>query len=162
MSRKISPCLWFDGQAEEASRFYVSVFPNSKITQIEKYVTETPSNKPVGSVMTVSFELDGNEFLALNGGPYFKFNEAISLMIPCKDQKEIDYYYAKLSADPNAEMCGWLKDKFGISWQLIPKDFDAWMKTADSEKKKNAMKALLDMKRINVMDLEKAAKGKRG
>ncbi len=157
---KITPCLWFDGEAEAAAKFYVSVFPNSKIKQVEKYVVDTPSNKPVGSVMTVTFELNGNEFMALNGGPYFKINEAVSMMIPCKDQKEMNYYYAKLSSDPNAEVCGWLKDKFGVSWQLNPKDFDKMMKSLSPEKKKRTMKALLEMKRLDMAKLKEIAKGK--
>ncbi|MEW6749236.1 MAG: VOC family protein [Candidatus Micrarchaeota archaeon] len=158
--RKIVPCLWFDGEAEEAARFYVSVFPNSRITHIERYIVDTPSNKPVGSVMTVAFELDGNEFMALNGGPYFKFNEAISLMIPCEGQEEIDHYYDKLSAEPKAEICGWLKDRFGLSWQLIPKKFDELMKSAEPEKRRDIMKALLEMKRIDMSELERVAKRK--
>lgn len=158
--KKIVPCLWFDNEAEEAARFYVSIFPDSKIKQIEKYVTETPSNKPVGSVMTVTFELDGNEFMALNGGDYFKINEAVSWMITCKDQKEIDHYYEKLSADPNAEICGWLKDKFGVSWQLIPQEYDKMMNSWTPEQKKRAMKALLEMKRIDMQKLQETAEGK--
>lgn len=157
---KISPCLWFDNEAEEAAKFYVSIFPNSKIKSIEKYATETPSNKPVGSVMTVTFELDGNEFMGLNGGPYFKLSEAVSFMIPCENQKEVDYYYEKLSAQPEAEMCGWLKDKFGVSWQLVPKEFDEFMNSLNEEKKKKTMEALLEMKRINFDELKKAAEGK--
>jgi predicted 3-demethylubiquinone-9 3-methyltransferase (glyoxalase superfamily) len=160
-SRKIAPCLWFDNEAEQAARFYVSVFPNSKIKHIEKYSVDTPSNKPLGSVMTVTFELDGNEFMALNGGPFFKFNEAVSLIVPCENQKEIDYYYKKLSADPKAEICGWLRDKFGLSWQLIPKGFDKMMKSTNSEKKKRLMKALLEMKRIDMDKLERVAKEKK-
>ena len=158
--RRITPCLWFDNEAEQAAKFYVSVFPSSKIKHVERYSVDTPSNKPIGSVMTVTFQLDGNEFMALNGGAYFTFNEAVSLMIPCENQKEINYYYKKLSADPKAEMCGWLKDKFGLSWQLIPKEFDKIMRSTGSEKKKRAMKALLKMKRIDVKKLRIAAAGK--
>lgn len=110
--------------------------------------------------MTVAFELDGNEFMALNGGPYFKFNEAISLMIPCEGQEEIDHYYDKLSAEPKAEICGWLKDRFGLSWQLIPKKFDELMKSAEPEKRRDIMKALLEMKRIDMSELERVAKRK--
>jgi len=157
--KKITPCLWFDGEAEPAAMFYVSVFPNSKIKHIEKYAVDTPSNKPIGSVMTVTFELDGNEFMALNGGPYFKLNEAVSLMIPCENQKEVEYYYNKLSAVPESEMCGWLKDKFGLSWQLIPKEFDKLMGSLDPEKKERVMKALLEMKRIDINELENVANG---
>lgn len=156
---KITPCLWFDHQAEEAAAFYVSVFPNSRIKHVEKYVVDTPSNKPIGSVMTVTFELDGNEFMALNGGPFFRFNEAISLMIPCKDQKDIDYYYEKLSAVPDAEICGWLKDKYGLSWQLNPKAFDEWMESADPKGKKNLMQALLSMKKLDLAALKRAFDG---
>ena len=159
--KRITPCLWFDSEGEEAAKFYVSIFPNSKIKHIEKYTTETPSNKPIGSVMTVTFELDGNEFMALNGGSFFKLNEAISLIIPCKDQKEMDYYYDKLSADPKSEICGWLKDKYGLSWQVVPENFDKMMSSTDEKGKARMMKALLDMGRINLAELEKAAKGKK-
>ncbi|MGV8142180.1 MAG: VOC family protein [Candidatus Pacearchaeota archaeon] len=155
MSKKIIPCLWFDNSAEDAAKFYVSVFPNSKINHVEKYSTETPSEKPIGSVMTVTFSLDGNEFMALNGGPMFKLSEAVSFMIECKDQKEIDYYYKKLSHHPESEVCGWLKDKFGLSWQLIPKDFDKMMSRLDSAKKKRVMSVLMEMKRIDMKKLDK-------
>lgn len=154
--QKITPCLWFDSKAEEAAKFYVSIFPNSKINHVERYNVDTPSHKPIGSVMTVTFSLSGNEFMGLNGGPFFKLTEAVSFMIECKDQKEIDYYYNKLSHDPKAEICGWLKDKFGLSWQLIPKGFDKLMGGMDAEKKKRAMEALMKMKRINLKELEEA------
>ena len=293
---KITPCLWFDNEAEEAAKFYVSIFPNSKIKYNEKYTTETPSNKPIGSVMTVTFELDGNEFMGLNGGDYFKinpsvsftincksveevdnlweklsrdgkvlmelaeypfskkygwledkygvswqlivredkqkimpslmfiqenngmakeaidfytnifknskvvesaeyeegegntkgylkysrfsldgkdfiamdggvnhkfnFNEAISFIITCKNQEEIDYYYDKLSAVPEAEVCGWLKDKYGVSWQLIPEGYDEMMNSLDEENKKKVMEALLKMKRIDMNELERAREEK--
>ena len=155
---KISPCIWFNDQAEEAANFYAKVFPNSKILHIEKYSTETPSNKSIGSVMTVTIDIDGNEFMLLNGGDYFKVNEAISFIIECKDQEEINYYYDNLSADPNAEMCGWLKDKYGVSWQLITKDFDKLMESADDDGKKRIMEALMEMRRIDISVLEEAAK----
>jgi predicted 3-demethylubiquinone-9 3-methyltransferase (glyoxalase superfamily) len=146
---KISPCLWFDNEAQEAANFYVSVFKNSKILETSNYTTETPSDKPIGSVLTVTFELDGQEFMALNGGPLFKFTEAMSLIIYCKDQDEIDYFYEQLSAVPEAEVCGWLKDKYGVSWQLVTRDMnDLW-------DNKEVMKALLKMKRINVNELKK-------
>lgn len=148
---KITPCLWFDNEAEEAARFYVSVFPNSRIKHLEKYSTETPSNKPVGSVLTVTFDLNGNEFTALNGGPDFKITEAISFVIECKNQEEIDTYYEKLSAVPESEVCGWLKDKYGVSWQLV---------TPDVEKlcgKKEVMDELLKMKRLDVNKLREIA-----
>ena len=123
-TQKIAPCLWFDSQAEEAANFYVSVFKNSKITSVAKYTKagqETHKKRP-GSVMTVEFELDGQPFTALNGGPDFKFNEAVSLQVPCRNQDEIDHYWNKLSkgGDPKAQQCGWLKDKYGLSWQVVP------------------------------------------
>ena len=126
---------------------------------VEKYLTETPSNKPIGSVLTVTFELDGNEFMTLNGGPEFKPNEAISFIIPCDDQEEIDYFYDKLSAHEDSEICGWLKDKYGISWQLIPRNFDEMMENATDDAKARIMNALLKMKRMVVSELEDAFKG---
>ncbi len=155
--KNITPCLWFDNEAEDAANFYVSVFPNSKILEVEKYQVETPSNKPIGSVMTVTYSLNGNEFMALNGGTYFKITEAVSFMIECADQKELDYYYDKLSSEPSAEVCGWLKDKFGVSWQLIPARYLDLVKNADEDKKTRIMKALMEMKRLDVTELEKAA-----
>jgi len=155
--KKLSPCLWFDNEAQQAAEFYVSVFPDSKIQHVEKYTVDTPSDKPIGSVMSVTFEIAGTEFMTLNGGPVFKISEAVSFMVPCKDQKEVDYYYEKLSANPEAEVCGWLKDKFGVSWQLIPDDFDRMMRTIDAEKKAKVMKVLLGMKRIDLAELKRAA-----
>jgi predicted 3-demethylubiquinone-9 3-methyltransferase (glyoxalase superfamily) len=156
--KTITPCLWFDSQAEEAVKFYISVFPNSKINHIERYgeSASPASGMKKGSVMTVTFTLNGNDFMALNGGPAFKFSEAISFITECEDQKEMDYYYKKLSAVPEAEQCGWLKDKFGISWQLIPKGFEKMMENTDSKKKEKMMAALLKMKRINIKKLEQA------
>jgi predicted 3-demethylubiquinone-9 3-methyltransferase (glyoxalase superfamily) len=148
--QKISPMLWFDNQAEEAAEFYTSVFKNSKITNTTKYTAETPSNKPIGSVLTVSFQIEGQDFSAINGGTNFKFNEAISLVITCEDQAEIDYYWEKLSAVPEAEICGWLKDKYGVSWQVVPKDIGGLMKNPA------AMKALLKMKKLIIADLQNA------
>jgi predicted 3-demethylubiquinone-9 3-methyltransferase (glyoxalase superfamily) len=157
---KITPCLWFDNEAEEVAKFYISVFPNSRIKHIEKYPVETPSNKPIGSVMTVIFELDGNEFMGLNGGDYFKITEAISFIINCKNQEEINYYYDKLSAVPEAEICGWLKDKYGVSWQLISEEYDEMMNYLDEEKKKKVMEALLKMKRIDMDELKRVSEEK--
>lgn len=156
--KKITPCLWFDNEAEAAAKHYISIFPNSKIKHIEKYTVDTPSNKKIGSVMTVSLNLDGNEFLLLNGGTFFKLSEAVSFIINCKDQKEIDYFYNKLSADPKSEVCGWIKDKFGVSWQLITKEFEKIMSTTSAEKNKEVMTALLQMKRINIDQLKSIAK----
>jgi predicted 3-demethylubiquinone-9 3-methyltransferase (glyoxalase superfamily) len=156
--KQITPCIWLDNEAEEAANFYVSIFPNSKITGIDRYITESPSNKPIGSVLTVAFELNGSSFMTLNGGPEFKANEAISFIVPCKDQEEIDYYYEKLSHFPESEICGWLKDKYGVSWQLVPENYEEIVANASEEGKKRVMEALLEMKRINVSDLEQAAR----
>jgi predicted 3-demethylubiquinone-9 3-methyltransferase (glyoxalase superfamily) len=159
--QKITPCLWFDHQAEEAAHFYVSIFKNSKINHIERYGKSgsEASGMPLGKVMTVTFNLNGNEFMGLNGGPIFKFSEAVSFMIECEDQKEMDHYYEKLSADPKAEQCGWIKDKFGLSWQLIPKGFAKLMEGTDAKKKEKIMAALMKMKRIDMKKLEDAGKG---
>jgi len=143
--QKIVPFLWFDGKAEEAAKFYVSVFKNSKITHI------TPE---VGGVAQwVSFELDGQEFYALNGGPQFKFSEAISFFVNCEGQEEVDYLWKKLTAVPEAEQCGWLKDKYGISWQIIPKQLSEYLQ---KDKTGKVMQAMLKMKKIIVADLKKA------
>jgi predicted 3-demethylubiquinone-9 3-methyltransferase (glyoxalase superfamily) len=157
MADKIGTCLWFDDQAEEAAKFYTSIFKNSKIHTTTHYTEEMsgPSNKPVGSVMTVSFELEGRPFLALNGGPIFKFNESISLIVNCKDQEEIDYYWSNLTADGGEEsMCGWLKDKFGLSWQITPENWEEIMK-GDSEKAKKALGALMQMKKFDLAEIER-------
>src|SRR6185369_10869121 len=119
---KITPFLWFDKQAEEATKYYINIFPDAKILETTYYAADNPSNLPKGSVMTISFELDGQNFTALNGGPVFTFNEAISFSVACKDQAEIDRYWAALSAVPESEQCGWCKDKFGLSWQIIPEN----------------------------------------
>ena len=158
----MTPCLWFDHQAEEAAKFYVSIFKNSKINHIERYGKSgaEASGMSVGKVMTVTFSLDGNDFMGLNGGPIFKFSEAISFMIECEGQKEIDHYYNKLSAHPESEQCGWIKDKFGLSWQLIPKGFSKLMENTDEKKKERIMAALMKMKRIDMNKLEDAGNGK--
>ena len=151
----IAICLWFDDNAEEAVNFYLTVFKNSKILNTAKYSVETPSNKPIGSVMTIDFELNGQKFIALNWWPFFKFSEAVSFVIYCNDQKEIDYYYEKLSSIKEAEMCGWLKDKFGVSWQLVTPDIDEMMTWKNAEK---VMSELLKMKRIDVNKLRELSK----
>ncbi len=150
--QKITPCLWFDTQAEEAANFYVSVFKDGKLGAINRYDEESAkaSGQPAGTVLTVQFEVNGMEFLGLNGGPAFKFNEAVSFMINCDDQDEIDYYWAKLSAVPESEQCGWLKDKFGVSWQVAPKNMDELVSTPA------AMKAMLSMKKIDIQALRDA------
>ncbi|MFL5594116.1 MAG: VOC family protein [Gemmatimonadaceae bacterium] len=161
---RISPCLWFDDQAEDAARFYTGVFKNSRITTITRYGSagfET-HQRPAGSVMTVAFELDGQPFTALNGGPLFKFNEAVTLQVNCENQKEIDYYWEKLTAggDPKAQQCGWLKDKFGLSWQVTPENMDDYFKDEKSPGAKRAMEAMLEMKKIDVAKIERAYEGK--
>jgi predicted 3-demethylubiquinone-9 3-methyltransferase (glyoxalase superfamily) len=149
--QKITPFLWFDTQAEEAARFYVSVFKHSEIGVVTRYGEAGPG--PKGSVMTVSFKLDGTEFTALNGGSHFKFNESISFVVTCKSQQEIDDYWAKLTAGGSPSQCGWLKDKFGLSWQVVPEGI------AELVKHPLAMKAMMEMSKLDVARLEQAAKG---
>ncbi len=160
---KISPCLWFDNQAEEAAKFYTSVFKNSKINQISRYGKEgfEIHGRPAGSVMTVAFELNGQSFTALNGGPMFKFNEAMSLQVDCKTQEEVDYFWDRLSegGDAKAQVCGWLKDRYGVSWQIVPTLLGELMSSGDPARSDRVMKALLQMKKLDVAALEKAAEG---
>jgi predicted 3-demethylubiquinone-9 3-methyltransferase (glyoxalase superfamily) len=151
---KITPFLWFDTQAEEAARFYVSVFPNSKIVKIARYGEAGPG--PAGSVMTVAFELDGQPFIALNGGPHYKFTEAISFSVNCKTQSEVDEYWTKLSEGGEEGPCGWLKDKFGLSWQVNPTILGEMLSDPDPEKAKLVMGAMLKMKKIDIAELKKA------
>lgn len=150
--QKITPCLWFDNEAEEAANYYISVFPDSKINEVVKYTTETPSNKPIGSVLLVNFEINGQPFTALNGGPAFKISEAVSFQVFCKDQAEIDRYWEKLSSVPESEVCGWCKDKFGVSWQIVPENIQELVN------KEAGMKAMLEMKKIDIAKLQEAAK----
>jgi predicted 3-demethylubiquinone-9 3-methyltransferase (glyoxalase superfamily) len=157
---RISPCLWFDGQAEEAAKYYVGIFRNARINKITRYSSagfET-HHKAAGSVMTVEFELDGQRFTALNGGPEFTFNEAVSFEINCDSQKDIDYYWEKLSAggDPNAQVCGWLKDRYGLSWQVIPSNMADFFKDEESPGAKAVMEAMLTMKKIDIDTLKHA------
>jgi predicted 3-demethylubiquinone-9 3-methyltransferase (glyoxalase superfamily) len=156
--KKISVCLWFDGQAEEAAEFYVSVFKDARILEVTRYgaASAAASGRKKGSVMTVSFELEGQRFLALNGGPQFKFSPAISLIVGCKSQKKIDRLWDALSADPKAEQCGWLKDKFGVSWQIVPADLSDLLTGKDERKTERATKALLGMKKLDAEVLRKA------
>ena len=160
---KIAPCLWFDDRAEEAARFYVGIFKSSKILDVSHYSEAgyEVHGRPAGSVMTVSFELDGQRFTALNGGPLFKFNEAISFQISCDTQEEVDHYWSKLSAggDPNAQQCGWLKDKFGLSWQVVPTALPKLLMDPDPAKSKRAMDAMLEMKKLDIAKLERAHAG---
>src|SRR3970040_767565 len=160
ISQKITPCLWFDDQAEEAATFYVSIFKNSKITSIARYskAGQEIHGRPPGSVMTVSFELDGQPFTALNGGPVFTFNEAVSLQVQCDTQTEVDYYWDKLSkgGDPNAQQCGWLKDKYGLwSWQVVPTVLPEMLKDHESARAQRAMDALLRMKKLDIGELQR-------
>lgn len=161
--QKIVPCLWFDDQGEDAAKFYIAIFPNSKITKTSHYTEagkEVHGQKP-GSVMTVAFELNGQEFTALNAGPIFKFNEAVSFQIMCETQAEVDHYWDSLSAggDPNAQQCGWLKDKFGLSWQVTPTALPRLFSDPDSAKTGRVMNAMLKMKKIDIGELERAAEG---
>ena len=152
---KIIPCLWFDGKAEEAAKFYTSVFKDSKIKEVTHYGDAGPG--PKGSVLTVAFELDGNELLALNGGPEFKFNEALSLIVECKNQDEIDYYWEKLRTGGGQEVeCGWLKDKYGLFWQVTPKALPEMLADKDQKKADRVMTAMLGMKKIELETLEHA------
>ncbi|HEY6200441.1 MAG TPA: VOC family protein [Candidatus Binatia bacterium] len=157
--QKITPCLWFDKNAEEAVKFYTSIFKNSKILNISRY-TEAGyevHHMAAGTVLTVEFELNGQTFTALNGGPVFKFNEAISFQVSCASQQEVDYYWEKLSegGDRSAQQCGWLKDKFGVSWQVVPKILGELLK--DGKKADKVMQALLQMKKLDVKRLQEAA-----
>lgn len=161
--QKITPCLWFDTQAEEAARFYCGIFPNSQIRHISHYgeAGHEIHRKPAGSVLTVAFELDGQGFTALNGGPDFRFNEAISLQVGCATQEELDRYWDKLSAggDQAAQQCGWLKDKYGLSWQIVPAALTEMMCDADPEKSGRVMAALLQMKKLDIATLKRAYDG---
>jgi len=155
--RPISPFLWFDTQAEDAAKHYVSIFSNSKILKVSRYGDAGPG--PKGSVLTVTFDLDGQRFTALNGGPRFKFTEAISFVIDCKTQEEVDHFWSKLSAGGEESQCGWLKDKFGLSWQVIPTVLGELITDPDPAKSKRAMEAMLKMKKIDIAALRKAHDG---
>jgi len=160
---RITPCLWFADEAEEAARFYTGIFPNSGITTITRYGTAgfEVHHRPAGSVMTVAFELDGQAFTALNGGPVFTFNEAVSLEVRCETQEEIDYYWERLSegGDPKAQQCGWLKDRFGLSWQVVPTGMEEMMADPGSPGAQRAMEAMLRMKKLDVAELRRAHDG---
>ena len=161
--QRITPCLWFDDEGEEAARFYTGIFKNSRITAITRYPEAgfDVHGRPAGSVMVVAFELDGHAFTALNGGPAFTFNEAVSLQVNCETQDEIDYYWEKLSAggDPKAQVCGWLKDRYGLSWQVVPTEMDDMMKDHTSPEAQRAMEAMLQMKKIDLAELRSAYRG---
>ncbi len=158
MMQKITPCLWFDNQAEEAVNFYVSVFKNSKIGKIARYgeAGAKVSGRPKGTVMTVTFQLDGQEFMALNGGPVSTFSPAISFIVNCETQEEIDEFWKKLSEGGEIEQCGWLKDKFGVSWQIVPTVLGKMMQDKDAWKSERVMAALLQMKKLDIEGLRQA------
>jgi predicted 3-demethylubiquinone-9 3-methyltransferase (glyoxalase superfamily) len=158
--QKITPCLWFDDRAQAAAEFYIGIFPNSKILHISHYGEAGTEihGKPAGSVLAVAFELNGQMFTALNGGPTFKFNEAISFQVDCRDRAEVDYYWDKLSdgGDETAQQCGWLKDRYGVSWQIIPRILVELLNDPDPEKSQTAMTAMLQMKKIDIDALQRA------
>ncbi len=153
----ITPCLWFDTQAQDAATFYTSVFPDARIQQVTRYGTAGPG--PEGEVMTVSFELDGQAFVALNGGPQFTFNEATSFQVSCANQGEVDHYWDSLSEGGEEGPCGWLKDRYGVSWQIIPTRLVELIDDPDPETSQRAMSAMLGMRRIDIVALEQAAAG---
>lgn len=152
---KITPCLWFDTEGETAANFYTGVFPNSRIGRVTRYGSAGP--RPEGMVMTVNFELDGLEFMALNGGPEFTFDEAISFQVNCESQEEVDFYWTKLSEGGEEGPCGWVKDKFGVSWQIVPTVMDELIADPDPERSQRAMKAMLGMKKLDIAELQRAA-----
>jgi predicted 3-demethylubiquinone-9 3-methyltransferase (glyoxalase superfamily) len=152
---KTTPCLWFDGQAEEAAQFYTSVFPNSAILEVSRYGDAGPGT--AGSVMTVLFELDGQRYVGLNGGPAFQFNEAVSFQIDCADQAEVDHYWSRLSEGGEEGPCGWLKDRFGLSWQVVPAALPALLSDPDPARAQRAMAAMMDMGKLDIDALRAAA-----
>jgi predicted 3-demethylubiquinone-9 3-methyltransferase (glyoxalase superfamily) len=161
--QKITPFLWFNDNAEEAVEFYASIFKKSRIGKIARYdkAGERVSGRPAGSVMTVEFEIEEQEFIALNGGPHFKFTEAVSFVVNCKTQKEVDYYWKKLTVGGGQEVqCGWLKDKFGVSWQIVPTVLGELMSCKDTAKSQRVMEAMLKMVKLDIKKLQQAAKGK--
>jgi predicted 3-demethylubiquinone-9 3-methyltransferase (glyoxalase superfamily) len=162
LQRRINPCLWFEGQAEAAAKYYTGIFRQSRIKRITHYTEagqEAHKQKP-GSVMTVEFELDGQPFLALNGGPEFKFNEAISLQVQCQTQEDIDYFWERLGAggDPRAQVCGWLKDRYGVSWQIVYDRMPDLLADDDRGRASRVMSAMIKMKKLDINELERAAK----
>jgi len=157
MQQKITPNLWFDDEAEEAAAFYTSVFRDSRIVEVAHFPEGAP--RPAGMVMTVEFELEGQRFIAINGGPEFRFNEAVSLQISCENQEEVDYYWERLSAGGEEGPCGWLKDRYGLSWQVTPKGMDELFSDADPERAQRAMQAMLPMRKLDIAALRRAADG---
>jgi predicted 3-demethylubiquinone-9 3-methyltransferase (glyoxalase superfamily) len=161
VQQKITPCLWFDIEAEDAANFYCSTFKDARMGKISRYVNEGQEihGKEAGSVMAVEFELAGQRFVALNGGPQFKFNEAISFQVHCDDQDEVDYFWKKLTDGGEEVACGWLKDKYGLSWQIVPKALFEMLSSPDQEKTKRVTKAFLQMKKFDIAELERAYAG---
>jgi predicted 3-demethylubiquinone-9 3-methyltransferase (glyoxalase superfamily) len=161
--QRITPCLWFDDQAEDAVQYYTSIFNNAKITSVSRYsdAGQQVHHKPPGSVMVIAFELDGVGFTALNGGPQFRFNEALSLQVNCDNQQELDYYWNRLTegGEPGAQRCGWLKDKYGLSWQVVPTILPGLLMDADPAKAQRVMQAMLKMKKLDIMQLRQASAG---
>ncbi len=159
---KITPCLWFDDQAEEAANFYVSLFKHAKVGHITRYgeAGAKASGRPNGSVMTVTFEIEGQEYVALNGGPHFKFTEAVSFMVKCQTQKEIDDLWDKLTREGEPSQCGWLKDKYGLSWQLVSPDWEAMLRDNDPKKSERVMAAIMEMTKPDLETLQHAYDGK--
>jgi predicted 3-demethylubiquinone-9 3-methyltransferase (glyoxalase superfamily) len=158
MSEKITTCLWFDTEGEEAAEFYCTLIPNSRVTGVEKYGEAGP--RPAGTAMTVTFELDGRPYVALNGGPDYRFNEAVSFQVSCEDQEEVDHYWSTLTADGGQEgPCGWCKDRWGLSWQIVPKALPELLADPDQDRAQRAMKAMLGMGKIDVAALQAAADG---
>ena len=153
----ITPCLWFDDKAEEAARFYTSILPNSKMGLVTHYGASGP--RPKGTVLTVTFTLNGQEFMALNGGPEFQHSPATSFVIKCETQDEIDRYWTKLSADKDAEQCGWVKDRFGVSWQIVPAILDRLISDADPVRSDRVMAAVMKMKKLDIAELKRAYTG---
>ena len=160
--QKITPFLWFNDNAEKAVKFYTSIFKKSKIGKIARYdeAGEKVAGRPAGSVMTIEFEIEGQDFIALNGGPHFKFNEAVSFVVSCKTQAEVDYYWNKLSAGGKEVQCGWLKDKFGLSWQIVPTVLGELLSDKDAAKSQRVMTAMLKMVKLDIKKLKDAAKQK--
>ena len=163
LSQPLIPCLWFDSQAEEAARFYTGIFKNSKIVTITRYpeAGQEVHGRAPGSVMTVEFELNRQPFTALNGGPHFKFNEAVSFQVMCETQEEVDQYWTRLGqgGDPKAQQCGWLKDRYGLSWQVVPTGMVEMLNDPDREKANRAMEAMMQMKKLDIAELRRAFEG---
>ena len=161
-AQKITPCLWFDTEAEEAANFYVSIFKDSKIGSVNRYCKagNEVHGKPAGSVMAVEFEIEGQKFVALNGGPQFKFDEAISFQIHCKTQEEIDYYWSRLTEGGKEVACGWLKDKFGLSWQVVPTPLFEMLSSGDAAKTERVTAAFMQMKKFDIAKLQRAFEGR--